>query len=206
MTLGEKIKQRRLELNMTQQELADKIGYETRGAVNKIEKGLVDVTQTKMYLIAEALKTSPAWLMEGNDASLTFESICKNYSVPIYEKVSAGFGTTAANDVVEYTILPFRSRLEAEETICIRVQGDSMSPKIEDGDLIQVHKQTSVDSGDIAVVLLDDMEGFVKKVVYDDNSITLVSLNLAYPPITLVGADVQRVRVQGKVKKIIREV
>ena len=63
-----------------------------------------------------------------------------------------------------------------DETICIRVKGDSMSPKIEDGDLIQVHKQSSVDSGDIAVVLLDGSEGLVKKVVYDAEYIQLIKL------------------------------
>lgn len=128
------------------------------------------------------------------------------YSIPIYESVSAGFGAAAVDSVVDYTSLPFRSKSEADETICIKVQGDSMSPKIENGDLIQVHRQTSVDSGDIAVVLLDGDNGFVKKVDYTETSITLTSLNYNYPPIVLQGEDVQRVRVVGKVKKIIREI
>ena len=128
------------------------------------------------------------------------------YKIPIYENVSAGFGSMAIDSAVDYTLLPFSSKSEADETICIKVQGDSMSPKIENGDVIQVHKQSSVDSGDIAVVLLDGDNGLVKKVEYTDDSITLISLNLNYAPIALKGADVQRVLVVGKVRRIVREV
>jgi len=129
----------------------------------------------------------------------------KLYSTPVYENVSAGFGTMAVDFVVDYIPLPFPSKSEADNTICIRVQGDSMSPKIENGDLIQVHKQSSVDSGDIAVVLIDGEEGLVKKVEYGKNYINLISINPYYPPKEFKGAEVNRVLVVGKVKKIIRD-
>lgn len=128
------------------------------------------------------------------------------YRIPVYESVSAGFGSMAIDAAVDYTLLPFSSKSEADETICIRVQGDSMSPKIESGDLIQVHKQTSVDSGDIAVILLDGDNGLVKKVEYTKDTITLMSLNLSYPPIILKGNDMMRVSIVGKVRRIIRDV
>lgn len=129
-----------------------------------------------------------------------------NYQIPIFESVAAGFRAYTPSEIIDYAILPFKTKSEADETLCIRVSGDSMSPKIEDGDLIQVHKQTSVDSGDIAVVLLDGDNGLVKKVEYTEDSITLISLNLNYPPIVLKGREILRVSVVGKVKKIIREV
>lgn len=128
------------------------------------------------------------------------------YSVPIVENVSAGFGTLAINDIVDYMPLYFSSAYEAEETICIKVKGDSMFPKIEDGDIIQVHKQTSVDSGSIAVVLLDEEEGLVKKVVYGPDWIELHSINPMYPVQRFEGRDILRLRVVGLVKKIIKNV
>ena len=127
------------------------------------------------------------------------------YNIPVFESASAGFGTAAINDIVDYIALPFRTKTEADETLCIRVKGDSMSPKIEDGDLIQVQKQTSVDSGDVAVVLLDKEEGLVKKIEYDADYIKLISFNPYYPPIEFKGKDVLRIPVVGKVKKIIRD-
>ena len=79
-----------------------------------------------------------------------------------------------------------------------------MFPKIEDGDIVIVRKQDSVDSGSIAVVLVDNEEGFVKKVVYDQETIELHSINPEYAPKIFKGAEVLRVRVVGLVKQIIK--
>lgn len=125
--------------------------------------------------------------------------------IPVYESVSAGFGALAEDKVVGYTPLRIVSDYEAAETICIRVEGDSMFPKIENGDIIQVHKQDSVDSGEVAVVLLDGDEGLVKKVVYGTNWIELHSMNPMYPVQRFENAEVLRLRIVGKVKKVIKE-
>ena len=63
LPLYKNIKKRRLELKMSQQELADKLGYKSRSAINKIEKGVNDITQTKIVAFAEALNTTPGELM-----------------------------------------------------------------------------------------------------------------------------------------------
>ena len=126
--------------------------------------------------------------------------------IPVYENVSAGFGVCAINDVVEYIPLYIVNHQEANETLCIRVRGDSMSPKIEDGDIIQVHKQSSVDSGSIAVVMLDGEEFLVKQVLFGETWIELRSLNPLYKPFRFNGADTERVQIVGLVKKIIKDV
>ena len=81
-----------------------------------------------------------------------------------------------------------------------------MFPKIENGDIIQVHRQTSVDSGSIAVVLIDGEDGVVKRVEYGNDWIELHSINPMYPVRRFEGADVLRLRVVGLVKKIIKDV
>lgn len=65
--IGERIKARRLELNMTQTDLALKVGYKDKSAIAKIEKGIIDVSQTNVVKFARALNTSPAYLMEWTD-------------------------------------------------------------------------------------------------------------------------------------------
>lgn len=124
--------------------------------------------------------------------------------IPLYSTVSAGFGAQAINYVEDYVPLYIESTHEAQETICIKVQGDSMYPKIEDGDIIQVHKQDSVDSGSLAVVLVDGEDALVKKVVYGETWIELHSINPMYKTVRFNGADVLRVRVLGLVRKIIK--
>lgn len=128
------------------------------------------------------------------------------HMVPLYESVSAGFGALAINEVIDYIPLFISDPTEAQETLCIKVTGDSMYPKIEHGDIIQVHKQDSVDSGSIAVVLLDDEDGLVKKVLYGETWIELHSINPMYKIMRFNGPDVLRVRVLGKVNKIIKNV
>lgn len=126
--------------------------------------------------------------------------------VPLFESVSAGFGALAVNSIVDYVPAVIVSDCEALQTIAIRVHGDSMYPKIEDGDIVIVHKQDSVDNGTLAVVLVDNDEGFVKRVEYGPDWIHLISSNPIYPAIKFQGKDVLRVRVVGKVTKIIKEV
>lgn len=61
--IGKRIKSRRLELGMTQQELAEKLGYKSRSTINKVEEGVNDLTQTSVVNYARALNTTPAYLM-----------------------------------------------------------------------------------------------------------------------------------------------
>lgn len=126
------------------------------------------------------------------------------FMIPVFESVSAGFGTLANDEIVSYEPLYIHCEAEAKETICIRVKGDSMFPLIDDGDTIQVHKQTSVDSGSIAVVLLDGDEALVKKVIYGDNWIELHSINPMYKTMRFENENVLRLKVLGQVKKIIK--
>ncbi len=129
----------------------------------------------------------------------------KTRMIPVYESVSAGFGTVAQNLILEYMPIYIHSDLEASETICIKVTGDSMSPEIDNGDIIQVHKTSAVDSGDIAVVLVDGEEALVKKIVYDESCMELHSINPAYPTVRFCGADLMRVQILGVVKNTLRD-
>lgn len=63
LNVGQKIKERRELLGMTQDELAEKSGYKSRSSINKIEKGGNDLPQSKVALFAKILQTTPAYLM-----------------------------------------------------------------------------------------------------------------------------------------------
>ena len=136
----------------------------------------------------------------------TFIDQKKVYWVPLFESVSAGFGATANNEIVDYLPRFIHDATEASQTICIRVRGDSMYPKIEDGDIITVHKQDAVDSGSLAVVLLDNEEALVKRIEYGATWVELQSINPMYKPLRFNGADAERIRILGVVKTITKEV
>lgn len=124
--------------------------------------------------------------------------------VPVFESVSAGFGAYASSDIQDYMPVYFSNLSEAEDTICIKVKGDSMHPKIEDGDIIQVHKQDTVDSGSIAVVMVDGDDGLVKKLIYGHDWIELHSINPMYAPMRFEPSDMDRIRVVGLVTQVTK--
>lgn len=128
------------------------------------------------------------------------------HMIPVFEKVSAGFGAYACSDVIGYNPVIINNPSDVSDTICIKVTGDSMYPKIEDGDTIVVRKQSSVDSGQIAVVMIDNEEGLVKKVTYGNDWVELISINPMYPPRRFEGEDVSHLSVVGLVKQIIKNV
>lgn len=128
------------------------------------------------------------------------------HMVPVYATVSAGFGAYADDSVVDYIPMIIENPYDAPDIIGIRVKGDSMYPKIEDGDTIIVRRQESVDSGSVAVLLLDGEEGLVKKVEYGRDCIELHSFNPEYKTRRFEGEDVLRLRVVGKVLKVVKSI
>jgi len=207
-TIGDRIKMRREELGITQEELAHKLGYKSRSSINKIELNSNNLTQSKIKKIADILNTTPSYIMgwdEEEDEGIVVLDDVKFYRTPQFLSVSAGFGARAGSEVVGYTMLPYKSKAEADESMAIKVEGNSMFPKIEEGDWVVVRKQSSVDSGTVAVVMIDGEDGVVKKVTYGDDWIILHSFNPEYMDREFRGADVQRIRVLGKVTKVIKE-
>lgn len=69
MSIGDKIRAKRIDLNMTQEELALKVGYTSKSTINKIELGINDIPLSKVVEFARALSTSEAYLMEWDDES-----------------------------------------------------------------------------------------------------------------------------------------
>lgn len=63
MTLGEKVKLKREELNLSQEELAEKMNYKSKTSIHKIEVGITDLPLSKVKELADVLKTTPAYLM-----------------------------------------------------------------------------------------------------------------------------------------------
>lgn len=205
------LKELRTQADMTQEELASKLGI-AKSTVSMYENGNREPNFEQLEAIADIFnvdmnrligKKAPAKVkIESNISEVYTDHI---HMIPVFESVSAGFGAYASGDILEYIPLYIDCPYEADNTICIKVSGDSMYPKIENGDIIQVYKQDSVDSGSIAVVLLDEEEGLVKKVMYGSDWIELHSINPMYPVQRFEGKDVTRLRVVGLVRKIIKE-
>ena len=62
-SIHDRIRERRIELGLSQDQLAAKMGYKSRSSINKIESGQTDIARNKLVQLAEALLTTPAYLM-----------------------------------------------------------------------------------------------------------------------------------------------
>lgn len=206
MQTKDRIRFLRISRNMSQEELAHKLGYKTRASICRIENGSISLPMKKLAECAQVLDTSVDYLVDGTEPSNCniVTSSSHIYEIPIFASVSAGFGVYANSEIVGYEKAYIENPADAEDTMFVIVSGDSMEPKIEDHDLIQVRRQTSVDNGDFGVVIVDETEALVKQIFYGATWIELRSLNPNYPPTRYEGKDVVRLRVVGKVQKIIK--
>ena len=204
MTLGERIKFFRERKGLGQTELASLVNI-SKQSLYKYENNIItNIPSDKIEMIAKKLDTTPAILMgwESNVSPLPSDKI---FMRPLYNSVAAGFGAVADNTILTYIPTFISNSTEKDMYIWVNVQGDSMSPLIDDGSKILIKKQESVDSGQIAVVLIDGEEAVVKKIQYEKDWIELISVNPYYPPRRFEGSEVLRVRVVGLVKQIMKE-
>jgi repressor LexA len=207
--IGERIKSLRKSKGIFQKDLAEKLEVR-QSTVAMWETNKREPDAETIAKIADALGVTTDMLLRENGVSVTLSEsnaqlLPSEYirMIPCFESVSAGFGTDAQNRIIELIPLYIVNEQEAAETICITVRGDSMHPRIEDGDIVQVHKQDTAETGDI-VVILDGDEAFVKRFIHGKNGVILESFNPAYPPMKFTKEESNRLRIVGVVKRIIR--
>ena len=201
LPIGNNIKRLRAESGLTQDRLGELVGV-TGKAVCSWELGLKTPRMPVIERLADLFGVSKTEIIE--DAKST--PVSPITRVPILGRVAAGSGCLADDNLDGYENVPTDILSTEEEYILLNVKGDSMSPKIEEGDRLLIQLQPSVDSGSYAVVLIDDEDGVVKKVCYSKNRIELISENPYYPPRIFEDSEVTRVRVVGLVKYIFRKV
>ena len=123
--------------------------------------------------------------------------------VPVLGSVAAGIPIEAIEDVIDY------EDLDADvfgdgEYFGLQVKGHSMEPKISDGDVVIVRRQEDVESGEIAVILVNGDEATVKRIKKAPAGVTLIPSNPAYEPMFYTNDEIESlpVRVIGRVVEL----
>ena len=192
------LKSLRTERGMTQQRLADELGV-TKGAVAMWETGKRTPESGMLVVIAQLFGVSVDLLL-GASSDVELPRGARRVAqkkLPLLGSVACGEPRFADGEIEAY--VPADDELRAD--FCLRASGDSMiNARIFDGDILFVRSQDIVEDGEIAVVLIED-ETTVKRFYYDreNNVITLVPENPTYRPMRYSGAELDRVRVLGKV-------
>lgn len=203
--IGKKIRFKREQLNMTQEELAKRLGYKSKTTIAKIENGTNDIVQSKVVDFANALDTTVAYLMgwEDEDHQIpkepqTFDNIfpisAKRF--PLLGEISCGEPIFANEDRESYVM----TGTDIDADFCLKAKGDSMiGARILDGDIVFIKETSIVDNGDIAAVAVDD-EVLLKRFEYskEENILALHSENPRYKTKRYSGEQLDHIRVLGK--------
>lgn len=198
MNLGEKVKKRRLELNLTQEELAKKMGYSSRVSINKIELGR-PVSQKIIARLAETLDVSIPYLMGWDEEEKPLNKI------PLYSELCCGTGLFVDDQIEDYIVIPDKMTKKGHEYFANFASGDSMIGKgIKDGDIIIFEKTNILENGDIGSFCIDDGNCVCKIFRRLPNGmIILESANDKYDPIP-VDVTNECFRIIGKYVGMIR--
>lgn len=198
MTLGDRIKSRREELHLSQEELATRLGYKSRSTIAKIESGENDLTQSKIVAFAEALNTSIRALLDYDGAADT--SVPAGAHKPQFKKVPM-LGYAAAGQPLEdlNQDTPYYDvENKYDVDFCITVRGDSMiNANINDGDIVFIKSMPEVPNGRIACIEIDNEKVCLKRFYKSDVSVMLVSENPKYPPIHFNENNCENLKILG---------
>lgn len=195
MHIGIRIKEKRLEQGLTQADLAKSLGYRDRTTIAKIESGKNDISLSKVVEFAEALHTTPAYLMGWeNEATYNYDNVypINTKKLPLLGEIACGEPIYCDEEKGRY----FEVQDNINADFCLIAHGDSMiGARINDGDIVLVRSQPTVENGEIGVFIIDD-EATLKRIYKSDDVYTLVSENPAYQPIVV--SDLEKCRILGK--------
>lgn len=198
MEMGERIKERRIALHYTQEELAQKLGLQ-KSAIAKYENGRVEnIKRSIIALMSDVLECSPSYLM-GLDDKIG----CRGVKINVLGRVAAGIPIHAVEDIIDTEEIP-AEMAKTGEFFGLKIKGDSMEPRIYDGDVVIVRQQSDADSGDIVIALVNGDDATCKRLTKYAGGIGLISLNSKYEPMMFSEADVKEkpVKIIGKVVEL----
>ena len=201
--LSSRIRQRREQLGLSQEELAARMGYRSKSSITKLEKGINDLPRAKLEELAAALDTTPAWLMGLVDLPCPppgFEPLPEMVRVPLVGSIACGTPILAEENIKEYIGVPAAWRAD----FALECHGDSMAPRICDGDIVCIRHQPEVESGQIAAVRVGD-EATLKHFYRSGDVVQLIAENPAVcPPMVYAGTQLEEMAVEGLAVGICR--
>lgn len=197
MTVGERLKRRRKELGMSAEAVAEKLGC-SPSTVYRYENGEINkMGIDKLKPIAEAINTSPAYLMGWEDE----EALPANVSriepmkkIPLVGQIACGMPILAEQNVEDYVDLPGHIRAD----FALTCKGESMiGAGIRSGDIVYIRQQEEVENGQIAAVMVGEEEATLKRFYAQDGAVQLIAENPTIQPQVFIGRDREKIHIVG---------
>ena len=187
-----RIKEARKAAGLTQGELAEMLDVSI-AAVSQWERNIVKPTAENLQVMSQILNMSIDCLLGASEKR-------NGFRIPVLGRVAAGIPIEAIEDIIDYEEID-KTTAKNGEYFALKIKGDSMEPSISDGDVVIVRKQDTIDSGKIAIVIVNGNDATCKRFVQHQDGISLIPLNPAYPPKFYTRSEVEGmpIRVIGRV-------
>lgn len=204
-TLGSRIKELRLERKMTGDELGRVLGI-SKSTISLYEHDKSTPDDAIKKKICSYFDVSFDWLMGITTSRTTIypKRTGRGVPIPVLGRVVAGVPLEAVEEILDYEeITP--ELATTGDFFALKIRGHSMEPRMLDGDVVIVRRQDDVDSGDVAIVLVNGNEATVKRIKKQEDGITLIATNTSvYEPHFYSNKEIQSLPVQilGKVVEL----
>lgn len=157
--------------------------------------------QKNIYKLAKALSISEAYLMGWETEPL--DPTPKGYKIPVLGEVAAGIPIEAIENILDYEEIPVAWKKRGE-FFGLQIKGNSMQPKMDDGDVVILRQQSDADTGDTVIAIVNGDNATCKKLKKTDNGLMLISTNPEYEPMFYTWEEVKEkpVTIIGKVVEL----
>ena len=170
--LYKNIKQLREAKGLSQDALAKLTGYTDRSSIAKIEKGLVDLQQSKIELFAKALGTSAKDLVGWDNITTPSK---RGVVINVLGRVAAGIPIEAMENIIDTEEIS-EDMAKTGEFFGLRIKGDSMEPDIHSGDTVIVRQQDDAENDEIVIALINGNDGVCKRLKKYESSISYIDI------------------------------
>lgn len=203
--LGEKIKGLRKKMNLTQDKLSKATGI-SRSSIGMAEKDLQGMSKEALMTLADFFGVTVDYLMKDDKEDFEKIDISTQFvPIPIVGVIRAGQPILAEDNIQGY-IPVLKSSLKLDGTyFALKVKGDSMNLEFNEGTILIIEKTPCIENGEIGVIRIDGLEATVKKVVLNNEMITLIpmSTNSMHIP-QMYNIKTDDIEIVGKIKQAIK--
>ena len=166
-----RLKELRIKHDELQEDLGKLIGVSGR-AIGNYETGKRKMSPEIIQKIASHYNVTTDYLL-GIEDSNVFPISDSPIRVPVLGKISAGLPLLATENIEGYELAPSSQIKKGFDYFYLRVNGDSMNLKFNDGDIVLVQKQDNLENDEIGVILVDGQDATVKKYKYENGFVIL---------------------------------
>jgi repressor LexA len=203
MTFGERLRQLREERHLTQQEVADWLGV-SRQTIFKYENGIIgNMKRTDIQILADKFDVAPSYLLAIEGAVRKIKRTIK-----VYGSIPAGVPMEMIEDIEGEEDIPSKFFDATKEYFGLKVKGNSMFPRYQDGDILICEKTDTCETGDDCIVAVNGDEATFKRVNISENGIVLQPLNPEYEPLVFSNDQVKSlpIKIIGVVRELRRKI